>query len=374
MNIIINTTNLQQGGVLQVTLSFLDEIKRIQYHNFYVFMTPKISDQLNTKTFPKNFKFYEIKHSPKSIPYGINIIRHLKKLERNIDPDCVFSTFGPTYWTPNAVHLMGFALPHYIYPEYFRKIEFSLFERYLFLIKKIFHKYFIRKNANYYITETNDASKRLSKFINVNENKIFTVGNTFSSIYNNPIIDLKMLPPKSDKEYRFITISAFYKHKNLEIINKIIPFIRALDINIKFILTLPENIFLKKFSHCRKYIINVGPIPVNNCPYLYSETDALFLPTLLECFSASYPEAMKMGKPILTSDLSFAHDICGEAAEYFNPTDPEDIASKIIGLVKNIERQKELVLKGKERLKEFESSESRAKRYLEICKVIAEKK
>jgi glycosyltransferase involved in cell wall biosynthesis len=76
---------------------------------------------------------------------------------------------------------------------------------------------------------------------------------------------------------------------------------------------------------------------------------------------------MKMKKPILTSDLSFAYSICGDAAEYFDPFDPEDIANKIIFLVNNINRQKELIQKGEERLQDFETPDSRAKKLLEIC-------
>ncbi len=42
----------------------------------------------------------------------------------------------------------------------------------------------------------------------------------------------------------------------------------------------------------------------------------VFIPTLLEVFSATYLEAMLMKKPIIASDLEFSRDICGESA-YF---------------------------------------------------------
>ena len=54
-------------------------------------------------------------------------------------------------------------------------------------------------------------------------------------------------------------------------------------------------------------IINVGPIKSAECPSLYSECDIMFFSTLLECFSASYAEAMIMKKPIITTDMGFAH-------------------------------------------------------------------
>ncbi len=49
------------------------------------------------------------------------------------------------------------------------------------------------------------------------------------------------------------------------------------------------------------------------------------MPTLLECFSASYLEAMYMKKIIFTSDLPFAHTVCKDAAFYFAPHDVENI-------------------------------------------------
>ena len=38
--------------------------------------------------------------------------------------------------------------------------------------------------------------------------------------------------------------------------------------NVKFYLTLPQEIFLKKFKDCNQ-IINLGPQYIGNCPVLY---------------------------------------------------------------------------------------------------------
>ena len=43
---------------------------------------------------------------------------------------------------------------------------------------------------------------------------------------------------------------------------------------------------------------------------------------------------MATGLPIVASDLSICREICGEAAVYFNPLDPADLAEKIV-LLKN---------------------------------------
>ena len=76
---------------------------------------------------------------------------------------------------------------------------------------------------------------------------------------------------------------------------------------------------------------------------------------------------MKMEKPIITTDMGFAHTICENAALYFEPLNPEDATKKISHLVDHPELQKELVTNGKEVMKNFNTAEERAKKYLDIC-------
>lgn len=92
----------------------------------------------------------------------------------------------------------------------------------------------------------------------------------------------------------------------------------------------------------------------------------MFLPTVLECFSASYVEAMKMQKPILTSDLGFAKGICNDAALYFSPTSATDIAEKVYLLAHNQMLQKQLIKSGNKQLHNFNSPEQRVRMMLDI--------
>src|SRR5690625_1180698 len=93
----------------------------------------------------------------------------------------------------------------------------------------------------------------------------------------------------------------------------------------------------------------------------------MFMPSLLECFSASYVEAMAMEKPILTSDLPFARAVCKEAAIYFDPMNPVDITDKIQNLIKNPEAQKELIQEGRNIFKTMITPRERAESFLTIC-------
>ncbi len=78
----------------------------------------------------------------------------------------------------------------------------------------------------------------------------------------------------------------------------------------------------------------------------YLACNALLLPTLLESFSGTYLEAMHFGRPILTSNLDFARDVCDDAALYFDPWDPVAIKDAILKLKDDASLQTELVCRG----------------------------
>jgi glycosyltransferase involved in cell wall biosynthesis len=137
---------------------------------------------------------------------------------------------------------------------------------------------------------------------------------------------------------------------------------------VKFVLTIDPLSLEKHFSiEAQSKIINLDRIDVKDCPQLYSECDAVFLPTLLECFSANYPEAMIMEKPILTSDLSFATTVCEDAAIYFNPLNAAEIAQKLIEISQNVDLKNRLIAKGKKVLAKLPTPAERARQYLNIC-------
>ena len=202
MVLLINTSNLKKGGGIQVALSIIKESIRFPENEYHVFLCPSIFSQLDQKSYPKNFHFYHIKNSPSSPVHGIEILIKLNILENRIKPDCVFTIFGPSYWTPHSKHLMGYAIPLYVYQELLTKIDYLFIEGKVISFKRILHKYFLKRNADYYYTETSGVSRRLSKFLDISEKRIFTVGNTFSHVFNDPIVISNILPKKNAREFR----------------------------------------------------------------------------------------------------------------------------------------------------------------------------
>ena len=366
MKIIINTTNLVIGGALQVALSFLEEVKTLGDNDeFFVFLSSEVASQLDAKAFPYNFKFFYFSKSPASIRSRRSVISELQTLERQICPDVIFSVFGPSYWRPQSPHVMGFAIGWVINPDsiVFKSITFQK------RLENYYKRFYAKRDADFYIVETDEVQWRLEKYLRIDASRIAVVGNTCNHVYEESFEPY--LIATDPKYFNLISICANYPHKNLGIIKEIIPFLESAAFKCRFWLTISPEQFNQNFSHLSDWISNLGPVDIRFCPSIYQQGDALFLPTLLESFTASYPEAMKMKKPILTSDLGFAHAICGNAAEYFDPMNPENIAEAIIKVGSSHERQQELVSLGNEQLKLFPSARERAKNYLKIIHSLA---
>lgn len=374
MKIIINAASIFKGGAEQVVHSFINECRNIGQHEYYIFLCDNIIKLFKTETFGSNFHFYRINKRPAtSIINLLKILRYFNKLEKKIQPDVVISTGGHGFWIPNVPFITGFNIPHYIYPEspYFKKI--SVKRKLYWELKKKFDLFFY-KQADAIITQTDDVNQRVKQL--VGDKEVYTVSNTVNGVFLNPSLNGQKLPQKEKDEIRLLTISSNYPHKNLDIIMNVVDELLQAGIkNVKFILTLPDDAFKKfKKSKYRQYIKNIGPVSIEQCPALYRECDIMFLPTLLECFSASYVEAMAMGKPILTSDLPFARTVCKGAAIYFDPMSPFDIAAKIKTLIQSKAIQERLLKKGRKIFIHINTPKERAEKFLSICESHANSK
>lgn len=373
MKLLINASNLVKGGAIQVGISFLEELKLLSKDNkYFVFLSSQISKQIDESHFPNNFTFYKV-NNPKPFFISLRTKKIMRNHENRIKPDCVFSIFAPTYWRPKSLHVMGFALGWTINPDTVAYRTLSFKDK---LKKRIQNNIKLKisiSNADYFIGETEIVQERLAKYGNISKERIFVVGNTYASHFNEKINTKEIFSYKAKNEFTLITISANYPHKNLNIIKSIIPLLKNQSIIFKFILTIPSEDFNREFSKYSDSIINLGEVNVNECPKLYKESDALFLPTLLESFSASYPEAMISGIPIITSDLDFARAICEDAAVYFDPFNARDIANKIIKVATDQKIYNDLVSNGYKRVANFPSANERAMRYLGICKSLINK-
>ena len=327
--------------------------------------------------FPDSFHFYRLDYRPaeRVLPFGRSW-KDLAKIESKFRPDVVFTTSGPSYWRPRAPHLMGFNLPHHVYQDspYFSQV-LGLVQRFRWRAKSMLIRYYTREFADAWVVQTDDVNSRLRKWIR--KSNVYTVPNTIGRAYaqrkRRPGTEQKTT--SGDTEiFRLLVLSSYYPHKNLELIDDVINLLRERRIsNVRFVMTLPEHSLERVISAKNvDWIENVGPQRPDDCPALYTQTNALFLPSLLECFSANFVEAMAMKRPIITTDLGFARSICAGAALYFEPLNACDAMNTILELRKNSDLYQELVKQGQIELQRYGSAGERANAYLSLCKELVE--
>ena len=365
MKLAINTSHQRFGGAIQVALSFINECRNFPQHEFYVWVGPGVRKSLKEDEFPSNFHFEYFNFGLISFKNTFKINSIMQGVEQRIKPDVIIATSGPSYFKSKAPQIIGYNLPLYIYPESPFLKEQSPYRKFRRLLKKQLHFYYFKRDADYYVVQTDDVNQRVRKTLGTD--KVKTVTNTASNFYRDWKVYSAKLPEKQKNVFRFVTISSYYGHKNLELIPIVLQELQKRSIeNVEFVLTLRQEDF-EEFIGSQKGIHNVGPVKPEECPSLYQECDAMFLPTLAECFSASYPESMIMNKPIITSDLGFARSICGEAALFYEAKNANAAADQIERLINSKRLQKDLVAKGKEQLKNFDIPQERARKYIELC-------
>jgi len=98
----------------------------------------------------------------------------------------------------------------------------------------------------------------------------------------------------------------------------------------------------------------MGYRPGREVRNLYQIASAFVYPSYCEGFGLPLVEAMASGIPVVTSDVTAMPEVAGEAALYFDPKNPEDIADKIVRVLQDEDVREDLVRKGRDRAQDFQ--------------------
>jgi glycosyltransferase involved in cell wall biosynthesis len=96
---------------------------------------------------------------------------------------------------------------------------------------------------------------------------------------------------------------------------------------------------------------------------------AVIFPSLYEGFGMPVVEAMAQGKPVLCSNTTSLPEVAGDAAVYFDPTQPQQIASAIESLA-DVVRIDDLVRRGRGRAAAMGGGRDMARRYLDLLRQV----
>lgn len=100
-------------------------------------------------------------------------------------------------------------------------------------------------------------------------------------------------------------------------------------------------------------IVFTGYIPDTQLKWLYENAEAYVLPSLSEGFGLPGLEAMTNGTPLVSSNATCLPEVYGEAAQYFNPRDVDDMAAAISRVISGEKTREKLIKAGRKQVKKY---------------------
>lgn len=359
---LINCSNLKKGGGLQVAKSICEQLNQYKNHHFIVVLSTYINDEHITICENVEVFKYNIPQNLKSVLLGRDAFLDGLVDEKKVD--AVLTVFGPSLWRPRVPHLCGFARAQLL-KEVNPSVHPTIKE---WLVYKIWTWGF-RKSSKVFYTENPYISEMLPRLIK--GAKVYTVSNYYNQVFDHTEQWKKSIKLPSFNGTTMLTVSSAGSHKNLDIMVPVAEYLEREHPNFsfRFVLTCKETPFPLP-EKLRNHFVFVGNVDVTECPSLYEQADIMFMPTLMECFTATYPEAMRMEVPIITTDLEFARGLCGEAACYYSALDAKAAAETIYKVATDKEYANKLIAAGKKQLKKYDNYEQRVEKLIKILEEI----
>lgn len=364
MTFLINCSNLKKGGGLQVAQSVCNQLRFYKNHQFVVILSTYIDDE--KIRFEENVEVYRynIKHSFRTLLLGRDF--YLDRIVVDSKVDAVLTLFGPSLWRPRVPHVCGFARAQLLLKDspYYERINKK---------EKIIYKIWdwgFKRSAKVFFTENPYITEKLSEHLS--KVKIYTVSNYYNQVYDHPEMWGRSIKLPAFYGITCLSVSTNSAHKNFGIAIEVIRQIRELfpGFKLRFVYTFNRE-ELDVPQDMEDNFIFTGQVDVSEVPCLYEQADIMFMPTLLECFTASYPEAMRMEVPIVTTDLEFARGLCGDAACYYSAVDAKAAAEAIYKVATDKIYAQRLINNGKKQLLKYDNYEQRAEKLVKILEEIS---
>lgn len=150
-----------------------------------------------------------------------------------------------------------------------------------------------------------------------------------------------------------------FPHKNLQALIEAFEILRQTHPSLKLVLVGKRDKHSKELESWAKprpsfsNIIFTGFIPDEELKWLYQHAKAYVFTSLAEGFGLPPLEAMANGAPVVSSKASVMPEVYGDAAHYFDPRNPKDIAQKVSEVLDDTSLRARLVRNGHKQLQKY---------------------
>lgn len=183
--------------------------------------------------------------------------------------------------------------------------------------------------------------------------------------------------PNNLPERYILSVSTRNPHKNYyRLVQAFVQLVQETDVPEHLVL-IGSAVWKSEEKRIRQFAVDHGlrgrvhllePLENELLPDVYRQATAYVYPSLFDSFGLTPMEAMSCGTPCAVSQTSALPETCGDAAEYFDPLDVQDIVSALKTVICDEQRRAELVELGFKHVERFSWVDA-AKRYYELLTV-----
>lgn len=328
----------------------------------------KLAEQLHVqdqevKIVAPIYKNQYLKDLPKGVVSGYGpceFPRKARKIVRQINRS--FSKFQLKRLQPDVVHLTYYAqtihseknapvvitihdMIHELFPEAFTASDSTS------TIKKA-----AVESADHIICISKSTKKDLMRFLDVAENKISVIHHGVDAL---PVSDPDFSPAVTSPHKPYILhVGERGGYKNFDGLLHAVAQDSNLKADIQIVafgsapFSKSEQELIRNLGFLDTQVVHISGDD-QLLRYYYQHAAAFIFPTRYEGFGMPPLEAMALGCPVISSNTSSMPEVIGNAAEFFDPTQTDDIAQAIKSVVYSTARQKTLRAKGYKRIKLF---------------------
>lgn len=274
--------------------------------------------------------------------------------------------FSPAHYVPRFSPVPTVVtihdLSYFYYPNDFLKRDLEKLTKWT--------EYSVKK-AKKVIAVSIATKKDIIKFYNIPEDKIEVIYNGYEKITQDRTSEVEEPPAGAgktsevkwkkqirNKQY-ILYVGTLQPRKNISVLIKAYELFIKENPEYKLVIAgkkgwLFEKIFaLVKEKSLEKNVLFLDYVSDEELIYLYKNAFCFVLPSLYEGFGIPILEAMSYNCPVITSYVSSLPEIGGDACLYFDPNNKNELFEKLKLLNENQDLKKELLKKGRERVKLF---------------------
>lgn len=345
MRIVIDARMYKESGIGRYIRNLISHLENFDKKNDYFIL--HLKSDYDTLEYYSNFE--NILAGFKW--YGISEQIKLPKLLNKLKPDLVhFPHFNVPFFYDSKFVVTIHDLIH----QHFSMARATTHDPITYKFKQFGYKrvfqHAIKKSLKIF-TPSNFVKRQLINEWNIDAGKITitpeAVDDKIPSIVNN--LSTKMTEP-----YIFYVGNA-HPHKNVEGLIKAFLLIVKKYPKLNLVLSGYDHYFWQRIKNEYKHkdIIYTGYVSEEKLVTLYKNALLFVMPSFEEGFGIPILEAMACGCPVVSSNTGALPEVGGDAAFYFDPKNMIDMGDKIDRVLQSEKLRKELIEKGKKRVRKF---------------------